>query len=267
MKERISMIAGFGSMSRAPVLAGAILAGLGLAWMTSAQTASKRAAAGAIPKIVETSPARGATDVDPGIAEITVTFDQDMGGGMSWTGGGPDYPPLAEGKRPHWRDKRTCVFPAKLQAGHYYRIGINSTSYRNFRSAAGQPANTSAIFFTTTGASEAVKAKVNVPKIVKMSPANGAKDVSPDVKELRVTFSVPMGKGCSWCGDGPQFPEIPEGKRPFWTEDGKTAVMPVELKPGINYEIGLNSVSHKNFQSAGGVPLEPVLYKFSTSSK
>jgi len=26
-------------------------------------------------------------------------------------------------------------------------------------------------------------------------------------------------------------------------------------------------VSHKNFQSAGGVPLEPVVYKFKTSSQ
>src|SRR5579872_1226894 len=45
------------------------------------------------PKILFTKPADGATDVDPGLAEITVTFDQEMGEGFSWTGGGPEYPP------------------------------------------------------------------------------------------------------------------------------------------------------------------------------
>jgi beta-lactamase regulating signal transducer with metallopeptidase domain len=271
MKERISMIARFRRTNRVPALAGALFIGLGLVTLTDAQTTGKpaprKAPSGSPPSIVSTTPARGATDVDPGTKEITVTFDRDMGGGMSWTGGGPDFPPIPEDQKPQWRDKRTCVMPVKLQAGHYYRVGINSTSYRNFRSAAGVPALTSAIYFTTRGASDALKAKTQVPKIVSLNPANGAQDVSPGLKELRVTFDVAMGDGCSWCGDGPQFPKIPEGKRPFWTEGGKTAVLPVELQPGVAYELGLNSPSHKNFQSAGGVPLEPVLYKFTTSGK
>ena len=41
------------------------------------------------PQIMETVPKIGATDVDPALREITVTFDRDMGGGMSWTGGPP----------------------------------------------------------------------------------------------------------------------------------------------------------------------------------
>jgi beta-lactamase regulating signal transducer with metallopeptidase domain len=271
MKERISMIAKFRRTNRMPALAGALFIGLGLVTLTDAQTTGKpaprKAASGSPPSIVSTTPARGATDVDPGITEITVTFDRDMGGGMSWTGGGPEFPPIPEGQKPQWRDKRTCVMPVKLQAGHYYRVGINSTSYRNFRSAAGVPALTSAIYFTTRGASDALKAKTQVPKIVSLNPPNGAQEVSPGLKELRVTFDVLMGDGCSWCGDGPQFPKIPEGERPFWTDGGKTAVLPVELQPGMAYELGLNSPSHKNFQSAGGVPLEPVLYKFTTSGK
>src|ERR1039457_1964424 len=89
------------------------------------------------PKIVATSPKVGAKDVDPGVTEITVTFDQDMGGSMSWTGGGPEFPPSPEGRQAHWRDKRTCVLPAKLERGHHYRVGINSTSYQNFSSEHG----------------------------------------------------------------------------------------------------------------------------------
>ena len=101
------------------------------------------------PKILFTKPVDGATDVDTGLSEITITFDQDMSEGMSWTGGGPEYPPAVEGKQAQWRGKRTCVLPVKLEPGHHYRVGINSVSYRNFCSAAGEPAQPSSISFTT----------------------------------------------------------------------------------------------------------------------
>ncbi len=81
------------------------------------------------PSIVATSPAIGATDVDPAITKITVTFDRDMGAGFSWTGGGPEHPVPPEGAKAHWSDARTCAYPVKLEAGHYYRVGINSKSY------------------------------------------------------------------------------------------------------------------------------------------
>jgi hypothetical protein len=100
-----------------------------------------------------------------------------------------------------------------------------------------------------------------------VKPPYGATDVSPDLKELRVTFNVPMVDSFSWTGGGPEFPTIPEGKKPFWTEDHKTCVLPVELKPNSQYRLGLNSPSYKGFQSAGGVPLAPVVYTFKTSAK
>jgi hypothetical protein len=225
---------------------------------------ARKARPGGAPQIVATSPAVGATDVDPATTEITVTFDRDMSDGFSWTGGGPDYPPTAEGKKVVWRDRRTCVLPVKLEPGRYYRVGINSKSYRNFRSADGVSARPSAIYFTTRGAGEEMKARTRKPEIVSMSPANGAKDVDPNLTEIRVTFSVPMGGGFSWTGGGPQFPKVAEGKRPSWSEDRKTCVLPVELKPGWEYRLGLNSPSHKNFQSEGGVPLDPVVYTFTT---
>ncbi len=216
------------------------------------------------PRIVATSPVVGATDVDPSISEITVTFDRDMSGGMSWTGGGPQFPPNPEHKRPFWRDKRTCVLPVKLAPGHYHRVGINSTSYQNFRSVEGVPARPSAIYFTTRGASEELKRKAQKPVVVKMEPPNGATNVDPNLTEIRVTFNLPMGKGFSWTGGGPHFPTIPEGKRPYWTNDRKTCVLPVQLRPRWQYRLGLNSPSHKNFQSQGGVPLNPVAYTFTT---
>jgi len=246
-------------------LAGGLLAGLAL--LTQTLGPSSAQAAEGPPRIVSTSPADGATDVDPALAEITVTFDQDMEGGMSWTGGGPEFPTSPEGAKAQWRTKRTCVLPVKLQAGHYYRVGINSPSYRNFRSLGDVPAVPSAIAFTTQGASEELKRKMQVPKLVSVNPVNGAKDVAPDLKELRVTFNVPMRDSFSWTGGGPEFPTIPAGKKPFWTADHKTCVLPVELKPNSQYRLGLNSPSFRGFQSAGGVPLTPVVYTFKTSAQ
>ncbi len=221
------------------------------------------------PKIVSTSPVVGATEVDPRLTEITVTFNQEMGGGMSWTGGGPEFPPAPEGQKAQWRDKYTCVLPVKLEAGHFYRVGINSKSHQNFCNAHGRAALPSAIYFATQGASDQVKALTLVPQVVNCEPYNGAQNVNPAITELRVTFSVPMGGGCSWCtlsDGGADFPKGREGKRVYWTDDKKTCVLPVELKPGMTYRIGLNAPEFKNFQSEGGVQLEPVEYTFKTSA-
>ncbi|EEF58906.1 M56 family metallopeptidase [Pedosphaera parvula] len=275
MKERINMITKHQKAKRGTALAGLLIVGLGLLTLTDAQTADKPSAARtgaetAPPKIVATSPLIGAKDVDPALTEITVTFDQDMGRGMSWTGGGPDFPQSPEGKRAKWRDKRTCVLPVKLESGHYYRMGINSTSYQNFRSATGMAAPPSAIYFTTQGASDALTARTLVPQVVRIEPSNKAQNVSPTLTEVRVTFDVPMGGGCSWCtvsDDGADFPKAPEGKNFYWTKDKKTCVLPVELKPGKTYRLSLNDADNKNFQSAAGVPLEPVACTFKTSDK
>ncbi|HZR20043.1 MAG TPA: Ig-like domain-containing protein [Verrucomicrobiae bacterium] len=101
------------------------------------------------PKILFTKPADGAQEVDPTLTEITVTFDQDMGEGMSWTGGGTEYPPSPPDKKAEWRGNRTCVLPVKLEPKHHYRLGINSQKFRNFCNAAGQPVQPSIIKFTT----------------------------------------------------------------------------------------------------------------------
>ncbi len=216
------------------------------------------------PRIVESSPSPGDTNVDPALTEITVTFDRDMRGGMSWTGGGPEFPEIDPKREPHWLDQRTCVLPVKLSKAKFYRVGINATSHQNFKSEQGTVAPCSAIYFTTRGASKKVERQLRRPKIVKLVPQNGATDVDPDLKAIRVTFNMPMGKGFSWTGGGPRFPTVPEGKGPHWTNEGRTCVLPVSLKPDWQYELGLNSLSHINFSSQWGVPLEPVEYRFKT---
>ena len=219
------------------------------------------------PTIVATTPKLGATDVDPDLDEIRVTFDRDMNvSGYSWTGGGEFHPPSPDDAKPVWIDRRTCVLPVKLKKASFYRVGINSTSFQNFRSELGVPAPTSAIYFATAGAKRAVMGRVRVPRVLKMVPANGAKDVAPTTKKLIVKFDLPMStEGYSWTGGGPTFPTIPQGESPSWSRDGKTCTLPVELKPGMQYELGLNSLNHKNFASKWGVPLEPVRYSFQTT--
>ena len=171
------MVTNLNKKNPRPALAASLLAGLALI-AQSGGLSSAQAAQGA-PQIVSTSPARGAADVNPSLKEITVTFDQDMGDGMLWTGGGPEFPAILEGAQAHWRDNRTCVLPVKLQGGHHYRVGINSQSYQNFRSAAGVPALTSAISFTTQGAGHEWKSQTQAASgeagaIAGMNPALAA---------------------------------------------------------------------------------------------
>jgi hypothetical protein len=99
MKGRIIMTNQHKQMKNWPALACALFTGLALIAQYGGLS-SAQAAQGA-PQIVSTSPTRGASDVDPAIKEITVTFDQDMEEGMSWTGGGPEFPSIPEGKQGH----------------------------------------------------------------------------------------------------------------------------------------------------------------------
>ena len=51
------------------------------------------------------------------------------------------------------------VLPVKLEPGGYFRLGINSTSYMNFRSSDGVAVPPAAIYFSTKGTTEAVERK------------------------------------------------------------------------------------------------------------
>jgi len=269
MKRRISMIANFKRTKQWSVVAVATVTALALVTLTDPTAGQGADEAGPAnpsgpPRIVSSTPRTGDTEVDSGLQQVTVTFDRDMDtGGYSWTGGAPEFPGR-EDQRPQWRDKRTCVLPVKVEAARYYRVGINAPSFRNFRSTTGVAVTPTAIHFTTKGASLELKRKATHPQIVALTPRNGAQDVDPSLTELRVTFNVPMGDGFSWTGGGPEYPNNPPGKKPYWTEDHLTCVLPVQLQAGSDYRLGLNSPSFKGFQSATGVPLEPVSYRFKT---
>ena len=129
-------------------------------------------------------------------------------------------------------------------------------------STSAQDSNATASTIDAPGTSQ--NSDPNVPAIVSMQPDNGASDVSLTLTALVVTFDRPMGGGFSWTGGGDQFPETTG--EPYWSTDRKTCYLPVKLKAGWSYRLGLNSKSFKNFTSEQGVPLTPVVWTFTTAS-
>lgn len=101
------------------------------------------------------------------------------------------------------------------------------------------------------------------PRVVEMSPANGADDVDPATTEIRVTFSRPMRDGAwAFVGGGPHYPETTG--RPSYDAARKVITLPVKLKPAWRYEFWLNRGKYNSFCSEDNVPLEPVRVAFRT---
>ena len=102
------------------------------------------------PRVVETFPASGATDVDPATNEIRVTFDKEMAdGSWSWVRSSPDEFPESTGDVHYLEGMRTCVMPVKLKPGSKYVIWFNSANYQNFKDRDGRPAVPQLLTFTT----------------------------------------------------------------------------------------------------------------------
>jgi hypothetical protein len=102
---------------------------------------------GPAPKVVQSEPPNGSSNVSPRLSEIAVTFDRDMQPDYALVKCSADSYPKVTGK-PHWRDARTCVLPVSLEAGKQYRIGINR-GYEGFRSVQGAPVKSTEIQFST----------------------------------------------------------------------------------------------------------------------
>jgi len=102
------------------------------------------------PVIIETTPRAGATNVDPSITEIKVTYSKDMKDGTwSWSTWSEENFPKTTGKPHYLDDKRTCVLPVKLEPGHTYAIWLNSSNFGNFKDADGQRAVAYLLVFET----------------------------------------------------------------------------------------------------------------------
>ena len=94
------------------------------------------------PVVVKTVPQAGATNVDPAITEIRVTFSKDMMTEKmwSWVKISDETFPKITGEVRYLKDKRTCIAPVKLKPGKTYAIWFNSSKFNAFRDKDNNPA-------------------------------------------------------------------------------------------------------------------------------
>jgi len=105
------------------------------------------------PVVVKTLPLAGATNVDPAVAEIKVTYSKAMqDGSWSWSTWGEENYPETTGQPRYLADARTCVLPVKLKPNQFYAIWLNSDKFKNFTDTGGQAAVPYLLtFFTGAG--------------------------------------------------------------------------------------------------------------------
>jgi RNA polymerase sigma-70 factor (ECF subfamily) len=102
------------------------------------------------PVVVATFPETGATDVDPSISEIRVTFSKGMTDrSWSWVRSSEHDFPEGAGEIYYLNDGKTCVMPVKLRPGTKYVVWFNTANYQNFKDREGRPAEPYLLTFTT----------------------------------------------------------------------------------------------------------------------
>jgi hypothetical protein len=116
-------------------------------------TASKISLDTAPPVVVKTVPLAGATDVDPALTEIWVTYSKAMqDGSWSWSTWGEENYPETTGEARYLSDGHTCVLPVKLKPGKFYALWLNSDRFQDFKDANGRPAVPYLLAFSTGSA-------------------------------------------------------------------------------------------------------------------
>jgi len=106
----------------------------------------------------------------------------------------------------------------------------------------------------------------SAPQVISTTPIAFSKDVSPDLKQITVTFDQPMmNLSWSWVGGGETYPETTG--RPRYDSKKLTCTLPVKLEAGKFYWVGINSPQFTNFQTEKGVPAVPYVILFATKDK
>jgi len=208
------------------------------------------------PRVVAVEPGPFETNVNPGLEEVTVTFDRPMNpdgfgfGGVRWTGVFPGVRDAA----PTWRDDNTtCVLPVSLVEDSTYAISVNDTQNRGFVDADGVPACSFAWVFAT---GERTPEQLP-PHVVSSTPEQGATDVDAGLREVTVTLDRPIAPGDhSWViyrGSG-LYPGYRGGEVTL-SEDRMTAVLHVRLSPGTVYALGVNDLRYNGYKDIYGRPV------------
>ncbi len=102
------------------------------------------------PKVVDTTPRNGMTDVDPNLTMITVTFSKPMmDKSWSWSYEDKGSFPQTTGQPNYTNNGTTCVLPVKLGPGKKYVVWINTARFKNFKDTNGIPVEPYKLTFTT----------------------------------------------------------------------------------------------------------------------
>ncbi len=103
------------------------------------------------------------------------------------------------------------------------------------------------------------------PVVVATTPTALAADVSPDLDKITVTFDRPMmDQSWSWTGGGDTYPQT-VGKIAY-NSTRTICTLPVKLAPGKVYWVGVNSPSHRNFQTLDRIPAQRYVILFATKT-
>lgn len=106
------------------------------------------------------------------------------------------------------------------------------------------------------------------PKVVSMTPVNGANDVDHETQAIVITFDRPMRTGgwsVMFAPDDTDRTMFPVVHRCAYDETGRIFTMTVTLEPGKQYAFTLNGEGGGAFRShSGNVPLEMVRVTFTT---
>ena len=220
------------------------------------------------PRVIECSPKPFATNVDPKIQQITITFDRPMNkasapgfGALRFAG---VYPAPMKAQ-PTWDATGTiCSLPVTLEPDVTYAVAVNSSKQRTFVDDKGIPALGFAWAFAT-----GERAAEDFPAyVVKSDPPLGAKEADFRKQEITVTFSRPVAPGdFSWVlqrGSG-EYPGAREGEAPRLSTDRLTATLEVRLSPNTVYALGVNDVFYYGYKDIKGRPALPFGLCFKTA--
>jgi beta-lactamase regulating signal transducer with metallopeptidase domain/tetratricopeptide (TPR) repeat protein len=105
------------------------------------------------------------------------------------------------------------------------------------------------------------------PTVVGTSPAVYADDVSPELREITVTFDQRMmDKSWSWVRWDAPYPET-VGSSPYYDDEKKTCTLPIKLEAGKAYLVAFNLEPYTGFVNTVGEPAKPYVLVFATKSE
>ncbi len=119
------------------------------------------------PKIISTFPSFGDCNVNPGLNEIIIKFDQDMASTYSIPGN-KNMPKVTD--KPKWIDKRTLSVPVQLDSNRLYKLLFNTWRFRNFKNSHGVTLNPDYLLFQTKGSYETDFDKETYREFIRIFP-------------------------------------------------------------------------------------------------